>query len=248
MHRYSVPARIGLALGAASIMAPTRMSEPNTPARISPQIVSSLEEAMARRRPQHGHGRPGVSPVEQLLHAMHTVKAARFNAAARLEHKHALSVFALSVVSLYFVGLSVWQAIYGAHLSEPANRLVTLVSIMSSIGTLVLALIDSMNDYKIKAHHMHACALDVNDLYQELLLHGAADAAAVQDFRRRYNEAVRGCPFNHARVDYLTARAERDVGWDEKVWARLRYFLDVYGLYGVCLTGPPLVLLLFAQA
>ena len=37
-------------------------------------------------------------------------------------------------------------------------------------ATLVLALIDSMNDYKIKAHHMHACALSVNDLLQELRL------------------------------------------------------------------------------
>jgi hypothetical protein len=116
---------------------------------------------------------------------------------------------------------------------------------MSSICTLVLALIDSMNDYKIKAHHMHACALAVNDLYQELRLLGAADTAVVQDFRRRYNEAVRGCPYNHARVDYLMARADRNIGWDQKAWARANYLLDVYGLYGVCLIAPPLVLLLF---
>ena len=64
---------------------------------------------------------------------MHTVKSARFTAAERLERKNLMSVFALSMVSLYFVGLSVWQVVYGACLSEPANRLVTLVSIMSSI-------------------------------------------------------------------------------------------------------------------
>ena len=79
---------------------------------------------------------------------------------------------------------------------------------MSSICTLVLALIDSMNDYKIKAHHMHACALSVNDLFQELRLLQTSDRATVQDFRRRYNEVVRGCPYNHTRVDYLLARAE----------------------------------------
>ena len=39
-----------------------------------------------------------------------------------------MSVFTLSMVSLYFVGLSVWQALYGAGLSEGANRLVTLLS------------------------------------------------------------------------------------------------------------------------
>ena len=41
---------------------------------------------------------------------------------------------------------------------------------MSSVFTLVLALIESMNDYKMKAHHMHACALAVNDLYHEFKL------------------------------------------------------------------------------
>ena len=176
---------------------------------------------------------------------MRTVKAARFNAAERFERKHALSLFALSMVSLYFVGLSVWQAVYAAHIDEATNRLVTLVSIMSSIFTLVLALIESMNDYKIKAHHMHACALSVNDLLQELKLAPARDAAVVQEFRQRYNEVVRHCPFNHARVDYLMARAERNVPLGEKVWARARYTLDVYGLYVGCMLGPPLALLAF---
>ena len=137
---------------------------------------------------------------------MQTVKAARFNAAERLERKQLVSVVALSVVSLYFVGLSVWQALYAANLSEPANRLITLVSIMSSIATMVLALIEAMNDYKMKAHFMQTCALQVNDLLQELRLMPAPDSAAVQDIRRRYNDVVRGCPFNHARIDYLMAR------------------------------------------
>ena len=220
------------------------MPEPNTTTRIPPQIVSSLEEAMARRAPRNV--RTGGSPVEQLLHAMHTVKAARFNAAERFEHKHALSVFALSVVSLYFVGLSVWQALYGANLSEPANRLITLVSIMSSICTLVLALIDSMNDYKIKAHHMHACALAVNDLYQELRLLGAADPAVVQDFRRRYNEVGARLPLQSRprRLPDGARRPQHRMG-PEGLGTRATMLLDVYGLYGVCLLAPPLVLLLF---
>ena len=175
---------------------------------------------------------------------MRTVKAARFNAAERLERKNTLSMFSMSIVSLYFVGLSVWQVVYAPLLDEPTNRLVTLVSIMSSIFTLVLALIESMNDYKIKAHHMHACALAVNDLYHEFKLAPPGDDGRVQEFRRRYNEIVRGCPLNHARVDYLMARAERDLPWSETLWVRLRYVWDVYALYVAALLIPPLVLLL----
>src|SRR6202008_1203180 len=126
--------------------------------------------------------------------------------------------------------LSVWQSIYAADLTPSATRLITLVSIMSSIFTMVLALIESMNDYHMKAHHLHSCALGVNDLYHELKLMRAPAAGVIQDFRRRYNEVVRHCPFNHARIDYLMARAERGArgarGGD-KAWAWLRYALDV---------------------
>ena len=120
--------------------------------------------------PAAAAGAADARPAQQLLAAMRTVKAARFNAAERFERKNTLSLFALSMVSLYFVGLSVWQAVYAPALDEAANRLITLVSIMSSVFTLVLALIESMNDYKMKAHHMHACALAVNDLYHEFKL------------------------------------------------------------------------------
>ena len=125
---------------------------------------------MAARRAPNGTGAMDARAAEQLLAAMRTVKAARFNAADRLERKNTVSLFAMSMVSLYFVGLSVWQAVYASTLDEATNRLVTLVSIMSSIFTLVLALIEAMNDYRMKAHHMHACALAVNDLYHELQL------------------------------------------------------------------------------
>src|SRR5262245_52566602 len=131
--------------------------------------VFAFDGAMSGRRQPAG-ATTAVSPIDQLVRTMRTVKAARFNAAERLERKQLVSVVALSTVSLYFVGLSVWQVVYAASLSEPANRLITLLSIMSSISTLVLALIEAMNDYKIKAHHLHACALAVNDLLQELRL------------------------------------------------------------------------------
>ena len=207
-----------------------------------PQGVFALADAMARRRPAAGAAAP-VSPVQQLMRSMQMVKGARFNAAERLERKQLVSVVALSIVSLYFVGLSVWQAVYAASLSDPANRLITLVSIMSSIATMVLALIEAMNDYRMKAHYMHACALQVNDLLQELRLVQASETAAVQDIRRRYNEVVRNCPFNHTRIDYLMARPPAQ--WGKRLTLWLRYVAGVYGLYAVCLAGPPVLFFLY---
>src|SRR5438132_13769705 len=117
------------------------MTYPDRQHGITPGVVSSIEAAMAARRAPNGAA--DARAAEQLLHAMRTLKAARFNAAERLERKNAVSLFAMSMVSLYFVGLSVWQAVYASVLNDPANRLVTLVSIMSSVFTLVLALIEA---------------------------------------------------------------------------------------------------------
>jgi hypothetical protein len=216
--------------------------KPGLQAFAEPDGVLTLADAAARLRQAVDEPAP-AGPVEQLVRTMQTVKAARFAAAERLERKQLVSVVALSIVSLYFVGLSVWQAVYAATISDPANRLITLVSIMSSIATMVLALIESMNDYRMKAHFMHTCALQVNDLLQELRLMPAPDAAAVQDIRRRYNEVVRNCPFNHARIDYLMSRPPVHFGKRLILWQR--YAVSVYGLYAVSLAGPPLVLLLY---
>src|SRR6516225_4712624 len=141
--------------------------------QIAARVVSSIEQALAKRHALMAAGDAGA--VDELLHAMHTVKSARFNAAERLERKNTLSLFAMSMVSLYFVGLSVWQVIYAPLIADAGNRLITLVSIMSSVFTLVLALIEAMNDYRIKAYHMHACALAVNELCQELKLMRSGD-------------------------------------------------------------------------
>src|SRR5437870_3408339 len=103
------------------------MAYPDRQHAITPRVVSSIEEAMAARRAANGTGTAPGRAAEQLLHAMRTLKAARFNAAERLERKHTVSLFAMSMVSLYFVGLSVWQAVYASVLGDPANRLITLV-------------------------------------------------------------------------------------------------------------------------
>jgi hypothetical protein len=104
-----------------------------------------------------------------------------------------------------------------------------------------------MNDYRMKAHHMHACALAVNDLYHEFKLMRPSDPVQLQQFRYRYNGAVRRCPYNHSRIDYLMAKAEDGVvPWTDRAWARLRFLLDVYGLYGLALIVPPLVLVFCA--
>lgn len=178
---------------------------------------------------------------DQLAATMRIVKAARFNAAERLESKQAVSLFTQSMVALYFVGLAVWQAVYAAQIDDATNRLVTFIQIVSSVFTLILGLLEAMNDYKLKAHFLQTCALQVSELAQELMIARPSDPAIVQEFRRRYNDVLKACPVNHAEIDYLKAKGSEKRYAAANVALTARYYLDVYGLYALFLSGPPLM-------
>jgi hypothetical protein len=180
-------------------------------------------------------------PMEQLLAAMRIVKGARFNAAARLESRQTASLVTQSMVALYFVGLAVAQAVYSGHIDEATSRLMTFIQIVSSVFTLMLGLLEAMNDYRMKASYLQGCALEVAELAQELQIAQPADPAELQEFRRRYNDALRACPVNHSRLDYLLARYDGTQNLADWITLRLWYAFDVYGLYALFLAVPPLL-------
>ena len=217
--------------------------------RPAPAVITAFEPMRGPRPstqqdpgPYNANGRkPDTRAADQLAATMRIVKAARFNAAERLERKQAASLFTQSMVALYFVGLSVWQAVYAAQIDEPANRLYTFISIVSSVFTLILGLLEALNDYQMKAHHLHNCALAVSELAQELKIMRPENPLAVQEFRRRYNEVLKACPVNHNRLDYLHAKLEGTK--DRTAWAAVmaRYVFDVYALYVLFLLVPLLL-------
>jgi hypothetical protein len=105
----------------------------------------------------------------------------------------------------------------------------------------MLGLLEAMNDYKMKAHHLHNCALAVSELAQELKIARPTDPMVVQEFRRRYSDALKACPVNHTRLDYLYAKLDGTTDRTAWISIRLRYVLDVYGLYALFLAVPPLL-------
>lgn len=208
-------------------------------------IMPALQDLAARGRPQLSVvpvAPPDTRAADHLAHTMRLVKAARFNAATRLERKAAVSLFTQSMVALYFVGLAVWQAVYVGQIDDATNRLMTFVQLVSSVFTLILGLLEAMNDYKMKAHHLQNCALAVSELAQELMIARPGDPETVQAFRRRYNEALRACPVNHARIDFLCAKLDsQPADRMTRIALSTRYVLDVYGLYVLFLAVPPLI-------
>ncbi len=208
-----------------------------------PAIIAGWQRgSQAVERLRVAPGGQDTQAADQLAATMRLVKAARFNAATRLERKQAVSLFTQSMVALYFVGLAVWQAVYIGQIDLTTDKLMTFIQLVSSVFTLMLGLLEAMNDYKMKAHHLHTCALTVSELAQELRIARPSDPHEVQAFRRRYNDALKMCPVNHARIDYLYAKLEDGEGAAaERAALTARYVVDVYGLYVLFLAVPPLI-------
>jgi hypothetical protein len=209
---------------------------------VTAAVVKIAEERLsARRRDVWVAEQEAGREADQLVATMRVVKAARFNAAERLERKATVSLFTQSTVALYFVGLAVWQAVYADQIDDATNRLMTFIQLVSSVFTLILGLLEALNDYKMKAHHLHNCGLGVSELAQELRIARPTAAADVQNFRRRYNELMKACPVNHSRIDYLFAKLDGKGDRAGFATVYLRYIFDVYGLYTLFLAVPPLL-------
>jgi SMODS and SLOG-associating 2TM effector domain family 5 len=209
---------------------------------LQPEMVVPITNSVAASKQTALPGmRSDSHAADKLVAKFLLVKSARFNAAARLERKQTVSLATQSIVALYFIGVSVFQAVYFGQIDDATNRLLTFVQIVSSVFTLILGLLEALNDYQLKAHHLNVCALEVSELAQELEIANVSDRQVIQDFRRRYSEALRNCPANHSRLDFQFAML--DGKGDARAWSMIyaRYLIDVYGFYAIFLSVPPLL-------
>ncbi len=209
----------------------------------TPASVSLARGAVRRPGPGLAEG-DATSDFEQLRRTLRTIKTARFNAADRLELKRMLSLFTMAMLALYVGGLTVWLAVHAAEIDTATGRVVMLATIMSSVLSLCLALLDWSGGYQLQAYHLKRSGQAIADLLEELELSRPAGSAALVAYRRRFGDLLRGCGCNHQQVDYLLARADETGCGRDKAWAHARYLADVYALHGAFLLAPPLTLLM----
>jgi hypothetical protein len=211
---------------------------------LASDVVASIEEAVVARRAPRAFRGLDVRATDQLLGTMQAAMAIRFAAAARLELRQKVALFTITMLSLYFVGVSIVQAVYANAIAEATIHLLALVSVLCALFMVVLALTEATSDRKTDAYHLRNCALRISDLHYDMRLLQSTDIGALQDLHRRFTEAVRTCAANPVPVDGLIARAARSTSWVFWGWAWCRYGLNVFGLCLLALAGPVLALIL----
>ncbi len=190
----------------------------------------------------------GARQHKDLLERMKVSMQARYNAHSRLEQKHKVSIFTLSIISLFVVAISLYALTYSPILHISTKSAITFASIISSIFIIIVGLLENQNNYQVRALQMHKCAREINDLYQKLQIEPMISKDTLQFYTDKYHGVMQNCPYNYDDIDYLMAKADCkkdiDISWDTRMQIKLTHTWNVYGLNVIIIVIPPLILFL----
>ena len=161
----------------------------------------------------------------------------RFNAYRRYKSKHYCSLWTISILSiLVFVLSLIFILDFGF---DP--KIISLFSIMLSVGILVVSLIETSQSYEIKALKMHECAKEIKkldyDLFiiKELNITPEKKITKYQEILANYKEIIDHCDLNHSFIDYkkflAEYRKEFDVNWFIALFHRFYYCVHTFRIY-----------------
>lgn len=193
--------------------------------------------------------------LEELSHKIWSTKGSRFNASTRFYTVSKYSNISNAFLSAYLTifGLIAVYNLYTDALINP-NVLAFLITAIS-IVSLVFSLLESSEQYSLKAKEYHDCALDLADLYNELRNFKAYRKNAsddqkmlfVDDLQKRYQSVLRKYP-NHSNIDKRRFRMEYKEYYKindslEPLRTNIFYYIKTKLLYHVLIIVPILALL-----
>lgn len=192
--------------------------------------------------------------LEELAHKLWNTKGARFVASERLLTMNDLSNKAIGFLSAYLIIvslLSVYQ-IQGAELIS--SNVIAFGSTALSILLLVFTQMEAAQDFKIRAHAFHKCALEVSQLHDRVRLFKTLGSHTEDEKIRFCNEItveyqkILQDYQNHDSIDYDRFRCRHlEYHSLSELWAlkiKVRYYIRTKLLYHVLIGLPAILFLL----
>jgi hypothetical protein len=197
------------------------------------QAIPTSSELKPLKSPSESEG---VSDhYDRFRNTMSITRGARFEANRRLSRKNELSLFTVSVLSIYVMAATL-VPIISRNLIPDDYNIIPLSTIVTSVFILVLSHMEAAKNYTARAERMLKCAQKISELHNELQLQIKAGSVTEDSFRKvkdKYDEIIRDFSDNHANVDffYFMAGHRREFhleGW-RKVPAVLWYKFQYLG-------------------
>ena len=135
-------------------------------------------------------------------------KGSRFNAARRLNNKYQFSLSSISILSVYGIAIPFIQNTTNNPHCQKVNDIYSAISVILSVFTLVISLLEGAKNYQIRAEKLHNNAVELSSLSRELeflVVSKSGEAEFIQEIGEisaRYEKLIKQCPENHELEDY----------------------------------------------
>lgn len=179
-----------------------------------------------------------------------TTRGARFAAHRRLKRMNRWSLSSISISSLYVLAISIYLISFNVN-PEHETVLMT-VSIISSIGILVLSVMEYGRNYLLKSERLLQSGRDLLRILHKLDIYIDHDTSEydLSNLMDEYNDVLKTHTENHERYDYKLFQSSRldefNVSLFWRVWYKFVWcFMTYYRFVFIILLPPILALIMY---
>ena len=162
-----------------------------------------------------------ASAFEDLRRRAQITKKTRFQASIRLERRHKLSYFSISLLSLFVILISLLPNIY--DLSNKNEQILLALTIVNSVFIIITTFLEASGNFVHKGEHLHRSARKVASVYSKLLLLDEMErtnSGTIGNLQNEFQMALDECPFNHESLDYFHVKIEEPYLFSGKQYGR----------------------------
>lgn len=184
----------------------------------------------------------------ELNYKLWSTKGARFAASHRTETLQRLSGQCVGYLSAYLIVVGLVN-VYGLQfwLIRLTDAQVNFASVSLSVMILLFSQLESAENFVLKSHRYHDCALDISELYNRLRYTKTYDnqnpdkKLILQNISNDYDEILKRYE-NHKPIDYecfqLNKAGYFKLGTLKELWIDAKYYWKVYLKYHLLMYGP----------
>ncbi len=175
----------------------------------------------------------GESLLSDLRRKARKTAKSRFVAAQRLNLHNRLTQWTVTFASVALLLIPLLQA-FGVSVSYTGQQL-NVVQVILAVLLLVFSLLLGFEDFGVKAHLMHRCGTELNNLAKETEAYDAGDVEAYSSLLVRYNNVLERYE-NHKQIDFQMQQLQNPgdnftSGWRHslaKLWIIPKYYLQFF--------------------
>lgn len=177
-----------------------------------------------------------LEAYNDLKRRVEITKDARFQANLRLERRQKNSHFAISVLSLFVIILSLIPNI--ADLTNPALQALLALTIVNSVFIIITTFLEASGNHVHRGEQLHRSARKISSVLSKLVLLEESERkekSKIEELLKDYQDALDDCTFNHDNIDYVRAKILKPSLFGEASyngpggrihkWARLQFHM-----------------------